>query len=107
MAYYEFKNHVDGIPNFVINGGAFYNPSDNTYVTYISDNVTFWVPDTLTTLTKAQFEQRAKDIHASTPFKMIDIADGHTVRDMTEAEVVTWVLEFFSNYVEPNQLPLG
>jgi hypothetical protein len=107
MAYYEFKNHVDGIPNFVINGGSFYNPSDKTYVTYIPDDVPFWVPDTLTKLTKAQFEQRAKDINIITPFTMIDVKKGNIRRDMTEAEVVTWVLEFFSNYVEPNQLPLG
>lgn len=92
MAYYEFKKHVDGIPNFVTNGGSFYNPTDYTYITYIPDNNPFWIPDTLIMLTKAQVEQRAKDINSVTPFVMIDVKNGNTRRDMTEAEVATWVL---------------
>ena len=101
MAYYEFKKHVDGIPNFVTLGAFFYNPDDNTYVTYIPDSTTYWIPDTLLILTKAQVEQRAKDINTLHPFHMIDIENSHTLRDMTEDEVSSWVLRFF-NDIESN-----
>ena len=97
MAYYEYKNHTDGMPNFVINGGAFYNPSNNTHVTYIPDDVTFWIPDTLVKLTKAEVEQRALDIHASNPFQRIDCADNHTLKDMVEDEVLAWFFDFFND----------
>lgn len=96
MAYYEYKNHKNGPPEFVTRGGSFFNPSDFTYVTHIPDDVQYYVPDTLLQLTKDQVKERALNIHGSTPFKMIDVSDnGDILRDMTDAEVLAWCDQYF------------
>lgn len=98
MAYFEYKNHVNGVPEWVTNGGSFYNPANHTYITYIPDDRQYWIPDTLTELTKDEVEQRALDIHAVNPFMMIDCPSGDCQpRAMVEDEVVAWVLNYFND----------
>ena len=96
MAYYEYKNHKNGPPEFVTHGGSFYNPQNFTYVTYIPDNIQYYIPDTLVELTKQEVKQRALNVHSSIPYKMIDVSDaGDILRDMTDAEVEAWCDQYF------------
>jgi hypothetical protein len=64
MKIVEYKKHkINGqidTPEFIEFGGFFFNPNDNTYIGVISedDDREYYVPDSLTVLTKEQLIDR-------------------------------------------------
>ena len=113
MPVIEYKLHaVDSgqalqTPHWVIDGGQWYNPADKTLVgwTPAEADRAYYVPDTVTTLTKAELNTRLLAIHANTKFKkQIDTSDPidplpNTFEDMTEAEVTTMSNDWYDAYV--------
>jgi len=99
MAYYEYMNELyEGKtkqPQFVTNGGSFYDPENYTYVTYIEDNRNYYIPDTLVELTKEQVLNRALEIHSRVAYKKIICGQG--LEDMTEQDVIDWVNNYFTD----------
>lgn len=72
MAVVEYKLHAVGInsmqaPHWMKDGGYWKNPDDHTMVGWVPDNSEFWVPDTVVTLTRAEFVTRQLGIHAAHP----------------------------------------
>ena len=76
MAVVEYKLHVINnqghmaTPPWIQDGGQWHNPADNTMVGWIPAEADreYWVPDNITTLTKAELNTRMLAIHAARPF---------------------------------------
>ena len=114
MAVVEYKMHVVGHrgerqqPMWIREGGNFSNPSDNTMIGWIVDNAEYYIPDTLTTITKAELVTRQLAIHAIDPELIYtgsetDIVlqeeDTENWRDKTDAEVTAEVEAWYDEYV--------
>ena len=71
MPVVEYKMHKQGrtriVPDFVEDGGHWYNSADHTFIGWVPENPDYYVPDTVITLTKEQFVQRAVDMHNALP----------------------------------------
>ena len=91
----EYKLHLtpEGIttPNFIRDGGHWYNPDDHTYIGIVPSNAEYYIPDTLVILTTSELEARQLAIHAKYPFKMLDSSE-----DMTDDEVKTAITDWFA-----------
>ena len=108
MAVVEYKlniinsaGHISQ-PTFIREGGHWNNPADNTYVGWILDNAKYYVPDTLTKLSKEEFVQRQLSIHAVTPFQSGDGVNPEDITEpveLTEEEVRTQAEAWYDNYV--------
>ena len=105
MPVIEYKLHaVDSgqalqAPHWVIDGGNWYNPADRTLVgwTPAEADRAYYVPDTVTTLTKAELNTRLLTIHATTKYqKGVDIDN---LQDMTNAEVTTMSNDWYDSYI--------
>ena len=115
MAVVEYKMHIVGnkgqrtTPNWVREGGQLGNPADHSFVGWVVENAEYYVPDTLTTLTKAALVTRQLGIHAVTPERIYtgDIAedviaqqeDAANWRDKTDAEVTADTETWYDDYV--------
>ena len=107
MPVIEYKLHaVDPgqalqAPHWVIDGGQWYNPADKTLVgwTPAEADRAYYVPDTVTTLTKAELNTRMLAIHATTKFQKNTSEDPDTFEDMTDAEVTTMSNDWYDNYI--------
>jgi hypothetical protein len=86
MAVVEYmlykENHRRLTPDFIGDRGHWFNPSDNTYIGWIEDNRDYYVPDTIVTLTKEQFVNRALSIHSAYPM-------GSNLEDLNESTTLT------------------
>ena len=96
--YLEYKLHAPmnghgmSTPNFISNGGHWYN--DNKMIGVEPDSTEYYVPETVNVLTADQLKARQVAVHAVTPYKVID-ADGQpTEVDMSDAQVETMVDEW-------------
>ena len=120
MAVVEYKMHVVGPrgqyqqPHFIREGGWF-ESTDHSRVGWIVDNAEYYIPDTLTTLTKAQLVTRQLALHAANPERkyigsltnddgsdktdaaMFDDTDNW--RDKTDAEVTSETEAWYDAYV--------
>lgn len=71
MPVVEYKMHKQSntkiVPDFIKDGGHWYNPDDHTFIGWVPENADYYVPDTLVTLTKEQFMSRAVAIHNARP----------------------------------------
>ena len=113
MPVIEYKLHaVDPgqalqTPHWVIDGGNWYNPADRTLVgwTPAEADRAYYVPDTITTLTKAELNTRLLGIHATTKFKKPTSVETDSAQDpiefedMTDAEVTTMSNDLYDNYI--------
>ena len=108
MPVVEYKLHKVGknaqrAPEWVDDGGYWQNPADNTMVGWVlpESDREFYVPDTVTELSRAEFIARSQAIHAAAPMTKMnnDLSLDPVV--MTDAEVVTeagtWYDSFYSS----------
>ena len=100
--YLEYKLHAPmnghgmSTPNFITNGGHWYN--DNKMIGVEPDSTEYYVPETVNVLDAAGLKARQVAAHAVTPYKVIG-ADGRpTEVDMSDAEVETMVADWHANY---------
>jgi hypothetical protein len=84
-------------PSFITDPGWWWKQSDKTYIGMVlPDNErSYYVPDTLTELTKAELIQRVKDIHADVPYVQLD-----GVTRLTETEIEEWLETWHVDHVE-------
>ena len=113
MPVIEYKLHVINsqkhmqAPHWVTDGGNWYNPADKTLVgwTPAETDRDYYVPDTVTTLTKAELNTRLLGIHAVKKYQKRTSASDptdpttFTFEDMTEAEVTTMSNDWYDAYV--------
>ena len=113
MAVVEYKMHIVGPqgqyqqPHFIREGGHFQS-TDHSRVGWIVDNAEYYIPDTLTTLTKAQLVTRQLALHSANPERIytgsltIDAQkfdDTDNWRDKTDAEVTSETEAWYDAYV--------
>ena len=113
MPVIEYKLHVINpqkhmqAPHWVIDGGHWHNSVDKTMVGWVPAEADreYYVPDTVTTLTKAELNTRMLAIHAINKFQKIKVPTTDpantpdTFEDMTEAEVTTMSNDWYDTFV--------
>lgn len=107
MAVVEYKLHVINnqghmvTPPWIQDGGQWHNPADNTMVGWIPAEADrqYWVPDNITTLTKAELNTRMLAIHAARPFDKGDAMLEEDRTAMTDAEVTTMSNDWYDAYI--------
>ena len=108
MAVVEYMFNIDDkgkrfIPGFIDNRGHWYDNTTETYIGWVKDSRDFYVPDTITTLTKEDLVQRQLTIHASSPMqKPNEETPGEGAVEMTEAEVRALVEAWYDSFVTEN-----
>jgi hypothetical protein len=107
MAVVEYMMHRRNggkqrdVPGFIGDRGHHMSPIDNSLIGWVDDNPDYYVPDTVTTLTKEEFVQRQLTIHASHPFTSQSDPDSDPV-NLTDAEVRTDMEAWYDNFVADN-----
>ena len=97
MTIIEYKLHPIPrggmkIPDFVTDGGYWWNPDDFTLIGTVPSGVEYYVPDTLTTYTLAELQARQRAIHAKYPMKVGLEADTDDMTDdQVNAAIEAWV----------------
>ena len=90
-------------PSFVRDGGYWRNPSNHTMLGWCDAEADrdYWVPDTLTELTKAEAVTRNLAIHSVTPFMADAEVDGAIVQGdpMTSEQVTTQTESWYDTFV--------
>jgi len=98
MAILEYKLEANAggmrCPDWVEDGGYFYNPDDFSMVGWARDSAEWYTPDTVVTLTAVQLEDRQVALHAKYP--MVKENDDGTRTDLNEAEVRAMVQSWVS-----------
>ena len=89
-------------PVWVTDGGHWRSPIDNTLVggTPAEADRDYYVPDTVTTLTKAELNTRLLAIHANTKYQKGQDVDN--LQNMTNAEVTAMSNTFYDAMVANN-----
>ena len=84
-------------PPWVVNGGHWLSPVDRSLVGWVDDPATreYYVPDTVTTLTRAEFITRQLNIHSSVPFQK---GEPGSATDMTTSEVETMAGDWYDTF---------
>lgn len=106
MAVAEYKLHKSGrgmkAPDWVDDGGYWGNSADHTMLGWVPAEADreYWVPDTVSTLTRAEVIARATTIHASTPYqKAADVNDPTSeMINMTVEEVQTMMGDWYDSF---------
>lgn len=104
MAVVEYKRHrvTGGIttPIWVVDGGHWLSPIDKTLVGWVEDEADreYYVPDTVTVLSRADFITRQLTIHASHPMQSMPENPEDDPVTMTDAEVETAAGEWYDNF---------
>lgn len=114
MPVVEYKMHVINnkggatAPLWVDDGGYHTSPIDKTKIGWVlpEANREYYVPDTVTELSKSEFVTRQLAIHADTPFQSQPVdSNGEEAGDpvnMTDAEVTSdmeaWYDQFVSDH---------
>lgn len=102
----EYKLHRNDegnlkTPDWVVNGGNYMNPADNTLVAFIPEESerNWWVPDDLLTYDEQGFVDRGMAMHGASPFmKDQEIQEDGTMPDpvaMTDAEAEASLRSFY------------
>ena len=95
MTIIEYKLHPspDGmkVPDFVTDGGYWWNKDDYTLIGTVPDGVEYYVPDTVVTLTLAELQARQRAIHAKNPMKKEPEFTDNMTDDEVDAMVKAWV----------------
>lgn len=119
MAVIEYMMHrIDGgnakkVPDWVGSRGHWFRSSDNTYIGWIDDDRDYFVPDTIVTLTKAEFTTRLLALHSEDPFRKdvldengdptYDPSTGHRIfENKTDAEVTAEAEAWYDMFVADN-----
>jgi len=109
MAVIEYMLHrINGsaraeIPGWVGDRGHWFNPADNTYIGWVDDVRDYYVPDTVTSFTKAEFVTRLLTMHGTTPFQNMNMEDPSAdPTNMTDAEVTTMAETWYDDFVAKN-----
>ena len=105
MAVVEYMMHRRNggnqrdVPGFIGDRGHHTSPIDKSLIGWVDDSPDYYVPDTVTTLTKEEFVQRQLTIHASYPFTD---GDEDNPTNLTDAEVRTQFEGWYDNFVSDN-----
>tara|TARA_B100000900_G_C20026540_1_gene492103 strand:+ start:59 stop:397 length:339 start_codon:yes stop_codon:yes gene_type:complete len=108
MPVIEYKMHVVtnkggmAAPLWVEDGGYWPSPIDNTKVGWAKPDSSreYYMPDTVTELTKSTLLTRQLAIHAVEPFTKDDIREGEdNVELMDSAEVTTMTNSWYDSFV--------
>lgn len=102
IEYMLEKNHYGKMtPPWVEDGGAFFDPATNTYIGWTPDLTArdFYVPDNVTSLTKAELLARELALHAVTPFTK-EATDSDEQVNLTTDEVGVMVDDWCTIYGE-------
>lgn len=110
MPVVEYKHHINHmgkieVPGYIVDRGYWGNPADKTYLGWVLPEADreYYVPDTLTELTKAECVTRALEIHAASPFTIQNDADPEAeATNMTNAEVTTMIEEWYDTIAANN-----
>lgn len=105
MPVIEYKLHAINsqkhmqAPVWVTDGGHWRSPIDNTLVGWAPAEADreYYVPDTVTTLTKAELNTRLLAIHANTKYQKGQDVDN--LQNMTNAEVTTMSDAWYDAYI--------
>lgn len=106
MAVVEYMFNIDDsgkrfIPGFIANRGHWYDSATETYIGWINDSRDYYVPDSITVLSKEDLVQRQLAIHAVTP--MITITnEGPSSEPMTVEQVRETVEAWYDVFVSEN-----
>lgn len=109
MPVVEYKMHAvnakgsASAPLWVDDGGYHTSPIDKTKIGWVLPEADreYYIPDTVTELSKSQFVTRQLTIHASVPFMTSDMEDGEPVEPekMTDAQVTTEMETWYDSFV--------
>ena len=108
MAVIEYMLHrINGssraeIPGWVGDRGHWFNSADNTYIGWVDDVRDYYVPDTVVSLSKADFVTRQLAIHATSPFMTMQEDPSAEPVAMTDAEVTTMTEAWYDDFVAKN-----
>jgi len=95
-------------PGYIKNGGQAYNEVDETYIGWVEDKRTYYIPDSLKILSKADFVDRYLGVHAANPIhkreKDATVPGGSRITDqiMTNEEAASVAEEWYDNFVVIN-----
>ena len=104
MPVIEYKLHAINsqkhmqAPAWVTDGGHWKSPIDNTMIGWVPAEADreYYVPDTVTTLTKAELNTRLLTIHANTKYQK---GEEDSPQNMTNAEVTTMSNAWYDSYI--------
>ena len=107
MAVVEYKLHVINnqghmvTPPWIQDGGNWQNPADKTLIGWIPAEADrdYWVPDNITTITKAELNTRMLAIHAVAPFNEGDAMLEEDRTELTNAGVTTLSNNWYDAYI--------
>jgi len=111
MAVVEYKLHrINGgsrraVPEFIGDRGHWQSPKDKSFIGWIDEDRDYYVPDSVTELTKAEFVQRQLDIHNSAGnafMTEVEIGSGQTPVALSNTEVTTTAETWYDNFVTQN-----
>ena len=93
------------VPEFIGDRGHWQSPVDKSFIGWIDDDRDYYVPDTVTTLTKAEFVTRQLNIHnhSSGNHKfMSNVEPGQTPVELSNTEVTTTAETWYDAFVAKN-----
>lgn len=105
MKIYEYRKHLVAgriqDPEFITNGGHWYEASTDTYIAVMPDTLPYYIPDTLVVLSESDLIARVQALHAQTPFNVRTgvMGSGGTedpTQQMTNDQVATMVTDWLS-----------
>ena len=104
MAVIEYMMQLENgnlvIPQYIKDRGHWKN-SANTFVGWVDDNREYYIPDTLTVLTKTKFKNRLLAMHAENPMTDgVDPVANNT--PLSNTAVTTLANEWYDNFVLSN-----
>ena len=106
MAVVEYMVYKEGsrrvVPSFLSDCGHWRNPADNTFIGWVDDVRDFYVPDTLSFLTKEQFAARAVEMHHINPQEKLDPDNPEVSVQLTDQEVIDLAIFWYDDYVSRN-----
>ena len=108
MPIIEYKRHAVNsqidlqVPAWGTEGGHWKSPIDKTYIGWVPAETDreYYIPDSVTILTKAELNTRLLAIHANTKYqKLADPADPSSAQqDMTNADVTAMSNNWYDTY---------
>ena len=99
MTIIEYKLHPIPrggmkIPDFVTDGGYWFNKDDFTLIGTVPSGVEYYVPDTVTTYTLAELQARQRAIHVKHPMQLTGKPlSGDMTIDEVNTTIKDWVDE--------------
>jgi len=113
MAVVEYMMHrIEGgsrraVPEFIGDRGHWQSPVDKSFVGWIDDDRDYYVPDSVTSMTKAEFVTRQLGIHnhSSGNYKFttsVEPGSDQTPTDLTDAEVTAQAEAWYDAFVAKN-----